>query len=77
MRNILLSKNKECTVCSWWGIFVQLHKAFLEHFFQLYFEIIPNSLAHDDETIYGGVNVPFFLISLKRWTGTTNLFLSL
>lgn len=77
MRNILLSKIKNAQFVLGGVIFVQLHKAFLEHFFQLYFEIIPNSLAHDDETIYGGVNVPFFLISLKRWTGTTNLFLSL
>ena len=41
---------------------------FLEHFFQLYFEIIPSSLTHDDETVYERVNMPSSLISLKRLT---------
>lgn len=47
-------------------LFVQLWRIFLEHLFQLYFEIIPNSITYDDESFYEGVNMPFSLISLKR-----------
>lgn len=42
-------------------------------FFQLYFEMIPSSLTHDDETVYEGVNMPFSLISLK-WQKETNMY---